>query len=145
MSVSNKKIQLIQILQKKTRLLSSVLQITRAQKLYIEDEDAEKLLSELDTRQKLIDEILNLDKTIDRVYLNQLIGEGDPQAVKLDNEIRLLLKNIAEEDKRNIREAEEKVTEYKNEIKNLKSEKERLNKYTNGSAYSDGIFIDKKK
>lgn len=145
MAVNNRKIQLIQILGKKGRLLSSVLQITRAQKLYIADEDAEKLLSELNTRQKLIDEILNLDKMIDRVYFNQMIGEGDPQASKLDNDIKSLLKNIAQEDKRNIRDAEEKVSEYKSQIKNLKSEKERLNKYTNGSAYSDGIFFDKKK
>ncbi len=145
MSVSNKKMQLVEMLEKKTGLLSAVLKITKSQKNYIADEDADKLLSELDERQKLIDEILRVDSLIDRTYMNQLVEEGDTRVSSLFNEIKTLLKYISEEDKSNIKEAEEKVSEYKNQIKKLKNDKARLNTYTSSAPYSDGIFIDKKK
>jgi arsenate reductase-like glutaredoxin family protein len=145
MSNASQKEKLFGALKRKMELLSKVLGITKAQKNYIADDDMEKLLSELDLRQKLIDEILMLDNSIDRAYLKSLIEQGDTQARELNDSVKRTLQEISAEDKKNISSAENKVTEYKEQIRIIKSEKNRMNSYSNSNANSDGIFIDKKK
>ena len=133
------------ILLKKKERLGLILEIARKQAGYLKSDDIESLVEAIEERQKFIDEIVELDKYVDD---NGLLGGGSDQAPGIQAllaDMKSILREIASEDKINIEAAEDKVEEYKKQIRGVKNNKNRIVSYQSAPADHDGIYIDKKK
>lgn len=133
------------ILQSKKEHLLLILKIAQKQKQFLEADDVDILMEAIEARQKLIFEIAGLDKYIHDKNLKRDDSYQTPQAQKLHSDIKSILKDIASEDEENIKAAEEKVVEFKHQIRDIKKNKNRIVSYQNLPDIGDGVYIDKKK
>jgi len=133
------------ILQSKKEHLLLILKIAQKQKQFLEADDVDILMEAIEARQKLIFEIAGLDKYIHDKNLKRDDSYQTPQAQKLHSDIKSILKDIASEDEENIKAAEEKVAEFKHQIRDIKKNKNRIVSYQNLPNIGDGVYIDKKK
>ena len=131
-----------EILKKKKKLLEMIFQIAMKQQEYLDGDDVETLIKAIEERQKIISEIESLDS-----YAKQIDKkDAQSESVKaLAGETKKILQEIAEADKKNIKAAEEKVEDYRGQIRSLKNNKKRIVSYQNIQDNVDGIYFDKKK
>jgi hypothetical protein len=132
------------LLKKKERLIL-VLEISRKQIQFLKDDDIDYLLETIEARQKLIDEIVELDEHIEANGLKNSADFDAPGAQALLGEMKSILQEIAQEDRINIGAAEDKVEQFKHQIRGVKNNKSRIVSYQSAPANGDGIYIDKKK
>lgn len=140
-----KKTRILDALNEKIQLLFAILKIAKEQVQLIEDDDTDVLLEKIEVRKKFIQRILDIEKGIveEGLKSHPAYSTVDVQA-KL-TEIKEIHSNIKVLDEKNCNLAESKVAEYKQQIREINGDKNRLSSYNNYADNSDGIYFDKKK
>lgn len=145
MTQSNEKKQILDALNIKKELLFSILEIAKQQSSLIKNDDAQVLLEKIEIRKTLIEKLIAIEKILVETGLKKHVEYSSDEAEMLHGELKSIHKEIATLDEVNCSQAESKVEEYKQQIREIKGDKNRITSYKNINDNADGIYFDKKK